>query len=295
MDSLQKLSKTYGFQPGAGYVDTMLDPVRFFWSTEPVPRAPLIYKAGIVLILQGNKTGYLGDQVFRYDPDQYLVLTVPLPFDCDTNASPDNPLLGLFIDIEHTDLFEMIGLMEFDSKVSTKAVSLGVAPAQLHEEMRDAVQRLIAALYSRAASRAIGPGIIREILFHALNGPHGAALRALAQSDTHAERIARSITHIREEYAHPITVEDLAQRAGMSAPVFHRAFRNMTGSSPLQYLKATRLNRAKGLIVAEGSPVGEAARQVGYENTAHFSREFKKHFGVSARDAKDAGYMAIDI
>jgi len=295
VDNLEKLSQIYGFQPGAGYVETMLDPVRFFWSTEPVPRAPLIYKAGLVLILQGNKTGYLGDQVFCYNPDQYLVLTVPLPFDCDKNASPDNPLLGLLIDIEHTYLFGMIDLMEFDTKVPAKAISLGVAPTQLHAEMRDAVQRLISALCSRAASQAIGPGIIREILFHALNGPHGTALRALAQSDTHAERIARSITHIREEFAQPITVEDLADLAGMSTPVFHRAFRNMTGSSPLQYLKATRLNRAKGLIVAEGTPVGEAARQVGYENTAHFSRAFRKHFGVSARDAKDAGYMAIDI
>lgn len=295
MNGLDELSKTYGFQPGAGYVDTMLDPVRFFWSTESVPRAPLIYKAGLVLILQGNKTGYLGDQVFRYGPDQYLVLAVPLPFDCDTNASPENPLLGLFIDIEQTDLFEMIDLMEFRTKVSQKSVTLGVAPAQMHDELRDAVVRLIAALCSRAASRAIGPGIVREILFHALNGSHGEALRALAESGTHADRIARSISYMREEFAQPITVEELAQRAGMSTPVFHRAFRNMTGSSPLQYLKATRLNRAKGLIAAEGSLVGDAARQVGYENAAHFSREFKKFFGVSARDAKTAGYMAIDI
>lgn len=295
MGNLQELSETYGFQPGAGYVETHLDSVRFFWSTEPVPRAPLIYKAGLVLILQGNKTGYLGDRVFKYDPDHYLVLTVPLPFDCDTDATPENPLLGLFIDIERTDLFEMIRLMEFDNKVSSKAVSLGVAPVRLHAEMRDAVRRLMSSLCSRAASQAIGHGIIREVLFHALSGPHGTALRALAQSDSHAERIARSITRIREDYDQPITIDDLARHAGMSGPVFHRAFRNMTGSSPLQYLKATRLNRAKGLIVVDGTSIGEAARQVGYESAAHFSREFKKHFGVSARQAKDAGYMPIDI
>lgn len=295
MDILEKLAQTYGFQPGAGYVGTALESVRFFWSTEPVPRAPLIYKAGLVLILQGHKTGYLGKQIFSYNPDHYLVLTVPLPFECDTDASPDNPLLGLFIDIDQTDLFDMIRLMAFDTHITPKPPSLAVAPARLGDEMRDAVRRLMNALCSKAASQAIGPGIVREILFHTLNGPRGGALRALAQSNSHAERIARSITRIREDFAHPIRIEDLARDAGMSAPAFHRHFRSMTGSSPLQYLKATRLNRAKGLIVTHGISVSNAARQVGYENAAHFSREFKKHFGVSASRAKDAGYAAIDI
>lgn len=295
MENLDQLTATYGFQPGAGFVKTLLDPVRFFWSTEAVPRAPLIYKAGLVLILQGNKTGFLGDQIFTYDPDHYLVLTVPMPFDCATDATPQNPLLGLFLDIERTDLLEMINVMEFDTTIPPKAVSLGVAPAPFTAEMRNAVERLVGALCSEAATLAIGPGIIREILFHALCGPHGAALRSLAQSDSHAERIARTIAFIREEYRQPITVEGLAQHAGMSTPVFHRSFRNMTGSSPLQYLKATRLNRAKGLIVTEGMQVGEAARRVGYESAAHFSRAFKQHFGVSASQAKNAGYMRIDF
>jgi len=295
MTDLTLLTQTYGFEPGAGFVETLLDPVRFFWSTEPVPRAPLIYKAGLVLILQGNKTGYLGDRVFEYDPDHYLVLTVPMPFDCATNATPENPLLGLFLDIERADLLGMINLMEFDTAITPNSVSLGVAPAPFTSDMRDAVDRLVSALCSKPATLAIGPGIIREILFHALSGPHGPALRSLAHSDSHAERIARSIAFIREDFDQHITIEGLARHAGMSTPVFHRSFRNMTGSSPLQYLKATRLNRAKGLIVSEGMAVGQAARRVGYENAAHFSREFKKHFGVSASHAKDAGYMQIDF
>ena len=81
----------------------------------------------------------------------------------------------------------------------------------------------------------------------------------------------------------------------MSVPVFHRAFKAITGTSPLQYLKATRLGRAKGLILAEGLPANEAAHRVGYDNPSHFSREFKKHFSVSPRDARSAGYMPIDI
>lgn len=292
--ALTQLKKKYGFQPGAGYVETNLDAVRFFWSTEPVERAPLIYNAGLVLILQGQKIGYLGDRIFHYDTDHYLVLSVALPFDCATFASFEDPMLGLFIDINRIDLHELVPLLEIEPPSKT-TTSLGLSPAPLDAAMKDAIRRLLDALCSDAASKALGPGILREIAFHCLQGPHGSALRALTQVDSQFERIAKTITDIRQNYATPLRIEDLAREAGMSEPVFHRAFKAITGASPHRYLKTTRLHRAKGLILAENLPVAEAARQVGYENAAHFSREFKKHFKVSPKDAQSAGYRPIDF
>ncbi len=294
MDLFDDLKERHGFEPGAGFVETGLPGVRFFWSTEPVARAPLIYNAGLVLMLQGNKTGYLGDRVFHYDPDHYLVLSVPLPFECETHATADEPMLGLFVDIERADLIEFLKLMKPDGPVPRTATSLGVTPAALHGEMRDAVHRLMRALCSDAASQALGAGILREILFHAIEGPHGLSLRALAQEGTHHGRVSQSIVTIRENYAAPLSVDAMAREVGMSVPVFHRAFKAVTGTSPLQYLKATRLARAKGLILSEGLPANEAARRVGYDNPSHFSREFKKYFGVSPKDAR-TGYIPIDI
>ena len=292
--TLPILKEKYGFGPGAGYVPTTLEAVRFFWATEVVERAPLIYNAGLVLILQGQKVGFLGDRVFHYDTDQYLVLSVPLPFDCATYATPDNPMLGLFIDINRLDLHELVELLEDEAPAKTRT-PLGVTPAPLDEDMKGSVRRLVSALTSETASKALGPGILREIAFHCLKGPHGPALRALTQVDSHFERIAKTIAEIREHYAQSLRVDDLARQAGMSEPVFHRAFRAITGVSPLQYLKSTRLQRAKGLILAENMPVAEAARRVGYENAAHFSREFKKHFKVSPKEARTSGYQPIDI
>jgi AraC-like DNA-binding protein len=294
MDQLDRIKTKFGFAPGAGFVETTIPAVRFFWSTEPVPRAPLIYKAGLVLILQGNKTGYLGDYVFTYDADHYLVLSLPLPFDCATHASPQNPLLGLFIDIDIAELHELSALLD-NAPCDPNSTALGVQPVPLGTDLRQTLQRLLGALESDAAAQALGPGMVREVLFHALNGPHGAALRALTHTDSHYERISRTIVQIRENYARPFSVDDMAKQAGMSTPVFHRAFKSITGSSPHQYLRTTRLHRAKGLIVSDGLPIGEAARQVGYDNPAHFSREFKKHFNVSPKAAQTSGYMPIDI
>ncbi|MCV6587019.1 MAG: AraC family transcriptional regulator [Marinibacterium sp.] len=294
MDRFAALKDRYGFQSGAGFVETDIPTVRFFWSTEPVERAPLIYNAGLVLILQGHKTGYLGDRVFEYDPDQYLVLSVPVPFDCATFATPQDPLLGLFIDIDLSELRDLCAVID-DGAPARPSPLPGVTPAPLGPDMRDALARLLGLLTSPVASRALGAGAVREVMFHALSGPHGDALRALTRNDSHQDRISRTIARIRQDYAHPFSVDDLARDAGMSAPVFHRAFKAITGSSPHQYLQTTRLHRAKGFILFDGLPVAEAARRVGYDNPAHFSRAFKKHFKVSPKAAQNSGYVPIDV
>ncbi|MBO9399179.1 AraC family transcriptional regulator [Shimia sp. R9_3] len=294
MQHLEAVKAQHGFGPGAGYVATQLPQVQFFWSTQTVPRAPLIYNAGIVLILQGHKIGYLGDHVFTYDPDHYLVVSLPTPFDCATFATAEDPMLGLFINIEPAELRSLAPLVDSDT-LSPTAAPLGLSPAPVDAELKGSVDRLLKALCSEAESQALGNGIVREILFHALKGPHGPALQALAKSDSHYDRVARSITLIREHYPDNISVDALAETAGMSAPVFYRAFKSITGSSPLQYLKATRLSRAKGLLLEGGIGVAEAAHRVGYENAAHFSREFKKHFQVSPKEAQSSGYHPIDL
>lgn len=291
---LEVLKEKYGFKPGAGYVETNLEAVRFFWSTECVERAPLIYNAGLVFILQGSKVGWLGDYAFHYNVDHYLVLGTPLPFDCATYASPESPLLGLFVDFNRIDLLEIAQLIGEDQS-SAEETLLGAAPVEVSPEMREAVNRLLKALESDVTSRVLGAGILREIAFHTLCGPHGVALRALCQTESYFSRIAQTVAKIRKEYKQSLPVEALAREAAMSEPVFHRAFKSITGLSPHQYLKTTRLHRAKEFIIVGGRSVGEAARMVGYDDPAHFSREFKKHFKVSPKEAQLSGYLPIDI
>ena len=67
----------------------------------------------------------------------------------------------------------------------------------------------------------------------------------------------------------------------MSASAFHRAFKEITSESPMQYLKKVRLTRARDLMVNENMKAYLAADQVGYESTSQFSREFKRYFGQS--------------
>jgi len=71
---------------------------------------------------------------------------------------------------------------------------------------------------------------------------------------------------------------------------FHRAFKRVTGDSPLQYLKKIRLDKAKGLLVNQGMRVNTVAFEVGYESPSQFSREFKRYFKVPPSEAGSLAY-----
>jgi AraC-like DNA-binding protein len=73
----------------------------------------------------------------------------------------------------------------------------------------------------------------------------------------------------------------MAKRASTSIAAFHHNFKLVTGSSPLQYLKRIRLDRAKRLMIHDGYNINTAASAVGYESASQFSREFKRQFGVT--------------
>jgi AraC-like DNA-binding protein len=234
----------------------------------------------IVVIGQGCKRGYLGETVYVYDPFNFLVLSVPLPVECEWEASPDEPLLVMSIAVEPTMLGEM--LLEMDENLLPVERTLrGISTAPLNEELSGAVIRLLECLKCPLDSRMLGRQIVREIVYRVLCSEHGGLLRALASRDEHFTRIARVLKDIHTDCAKSFSVEGMAKRAGMSVAAFHQNFKIVTASSPLQYLKRIRLDRAKLLMAHDGHNASTAARAVGYESPSQFSREFKRLFGVT--------------
>jgi AraC-like DNA-binding protein len=263
-----------------GTHQTPVEGVEVSRVSKPVPRAPVVYQSKILVVGQGRKRGYLGGEVYTYDPFNYVVLSVPLPAECETEASPEEPLLLVAINVEPTMLGEMI--LEMDEPLPPAGPTpRGISSTPMSEELAGAVIRLLECLKTQLDSRMLGRQIVREIVYRVLCGEQGGALRALASRDDHFARIARVLRHIHAEYARPQSAEELARRAGMSIAGFHHHFKLVTASSPLQYLKRTRLDRARRLMAHDGYNAGTAARAVGYESQSQFSREFKRLFGVT--------------
>jgi transcriptional regulator GlxA family with amidase domain len=65
----------------------------------------------------------------------------------------------------------------------------------------------------------------------------------------------------------------------MSTTSFCRHFSRITGMSPLRFQKRLRLYEAQRLMLTEGMGAEIAAREVGYESSTQFNREYKRQFG----------------
>ncbi len=86
--------------PREGYNLTGLDSVRLLRSDRPLARTPVLYDPGIVIVCQGRKRGYFGEQIYLYDEQHYLAVAVPVPFTMETDATPERPLLAIYLHLD---------------------------------------------------------------------------------------------------------------------------------------------------------------------------------------------------
>jgi AraC-like DNA-binding protein len=263
-----------------GFSRSTLDGVKFMRATRFCPRQPVMYEPGVVIIAQGRKRGFLGGEVFTYDARHYLVVSLPLPFECETQPPPDGPLLGVKIRIDIGVLGEL--MLKAGQRPSVDGTQRAAMYAtRLEPALEDAATRLLECMSDERDTAVLGPQIIREITWRVLCGKHGDSLRALAAMHGRIWPIHRILQRLHDHYAHPFDVASLAKDAAMSVSAFHQHFRCATGTSPLQYVKTVRLQKARLLIAHDRLGASEAATKVGYESASQFNREFKRFFGHS--------------
>jgi len=273
--------------PVEGYNVTALPSVRVLRSDRPLSRAPVLYDPGIVIVCQGCKRGHFGPHTYVYDANQYLAVSVPVPFSMETDASVEAPLLALYLHLDVSLAAELT--LEIDRQGgSARAVPpRSMMSSAVDAGMERSLERLLRALADPMESALLAPQLLRELYYRVLTGPQGPVLRSALSMQGRFGKIARALQCIHATYAQPLDVAQLAQQAGMSPPSFHTHFKAVTCTSPMQYLKSTRLHQARLLMVREGMTAAAACHAVGFESTSQFSREFKRLFGLTpAREAR---------
>ena len=239
----------------------------------------VVRQPAFCFIAQGRKRAMLGEEVFVYDPGNYLVFTVDLPitFQID-EASEDVPYLGLRLDLDPSIVAAVMSETDIRFKkgdAAAKAVNVGAVDVDL----LDAVVRLVRLIERPKDTKLLAPLIKKEIVYRLLIGGQGARLgHMIAAADT--RRISMAIGRLRENLHQPLRIEDVANDLGMSVSGFHHQFKSVTSMSPLQYHKQIRLQEARRLMIGEDLDAASAGFRVGYEDPAYFSRDYKKQFGA---------------
>lgn len=264
--------------PLEGYNLSQMDDVRFLRSNRPLTRTPVLYEPGIVILCQGRKRGYLGSETFVYDAQHYLVVSVPVPFTMETDASEAEPMLAVYLRLDFTLAGELIQQVD-DVREVEAAQPMGMYASPMDEPLRRSTLRFLEIMAEHTDAQILGPGVLRELYYRVLTGEQGGTLRAAIAQQGQFGKVTRAIHKIHRCYNERLNVEALAREAQMSVPNFHLHFRKVTDASPMQYLKSTRLHQARLLMLRNDLTAAKAAYMVGYESASQFSRDFKRLFG----------------
>lgn len=268
------------YQAGCGRTCAALPGIHIYRRDAVSDVEAVVYEPVLCLVLQGAKWACVGEHGVELTPGDALLVSHDLPVVSRiTRASVGAPYLALILALDMPSLRSLYGELPATPLPVSRTRPLAVEPADA--AWVAPLTRYLALADSSLDAQVLGPSTLREVYYRLLLSPIGGELRDMLVADSHASRIARAIHRLRNEYRSPLSVPDLARTAGMGASAFHGRFRSVTGTTPLQYLKDLRLIEARRLLLDRGSRVSEAAYAVGYESPEHFSRDYRRKFGVA--------------
>ncbi|MBS2003335.1 MAG: AraC family transcriptional regulator [Candidatus Obscuribacterales bacterium] len=248
------------------------------WSNPTAPKHGL-YSPSMCVIAQGAKEVTFGEERLRYDPANYLLISMDIPVVSQVvEATPAKPYLGFKLEFDPTTIASVIvetGISAGRNEASVKSMAVG----SLQDELLDALLRLFRLTDNSDDYRVISPMVMREIIYRLLKSDQGPRLRQMAVFGGNAHRITKAVQILRSKYNQNINIEGLAQELGMSVSSFHQHFKTATSMSPLQFQKTLRLQEARRLLLTEDIDASTAAEMVGYDDASQFSREYKRTFG----------------
>jgi AraC-like DNA-binding protein len=122
--------------------------------------------------------------------------------------------------------------------------------------------------------------LVQALRAHLTEGSRGGVGWLFALAD---KQMGEAIGAMHSDPSHRWTLQELAERVGMSRSTFALRFKETVGASPMDYLTRWRMLRAGDRLANTGDQVGAIALSLGYESESAFSTAFKRVMGCSPR------------
>lgn len=131
--------------------------------------------------------------------------------------------------------------------------------------------------------------LVQALRLHLAEGLKGGVGWLFALAD---EQMGAAISSMHDDPTHRWTLQELAERAGMSRSSFALKFKETVGTSPMEYLTRWRMLLAGERLENSSDPVSIIALSLGYESESAFSTAFKRVMGCSPRQYSRGGNQA---
>lgn len=245
----------------------------------------------IVSMLRGKKVMHLNDKPeFDFYPGQSLVMPVLEPMVIDfPEATMETPTRCLALGVDPNIIREITAqhaeliAIENDPRIK---LAIDADPSRLSEstEIQLLMQRLLLTFTKEAQSRDLLINLmLKELVVRLLQSEGRHALLKASSDVKNNNRIAFAVDYIKEHLTEKIQIEDLSKKVCMSASNFHKVFKNSLGVSPAKFIINERVKHAKKLLGHTSMSISEVAHNSGFNDTAYFSRQFKKVTGMTPK------------
>jgi len=266
-----------------------------------VPKWDEIQSLSVCIVAQGRKAVTADGHQYVYDRYQYLVLRSNLHFQSQIlDATPDKPFLAFVLQIDPAVVrkvsAEMVGRRGVADRPTAQSESRDQSVvSELDDELMSAILRFMRSLTADSDRRVLAPLYLQELVYRILQRDRFSKLLLIAGQQDDGNSIAAALNYINAHLSEPLTVEILAEQVNLSSSAFSRRFRELTGRSPYQFVKETRLERARELLLERRLGVGDVSVAVGYASQSHFTKEFRARFGTTPREYADAEGLSRDL
>ncbi len=275
--------------PGIRLIKTPIGEVGILRSDHPKPPTHMIMKPSMCIVAQGAKWATFGGNRLEYKAGEALVVGVATPsVGRVVAASPEEPCLVLAFELDRAIMRGVAEEMA-PAPIASGESGSGVFVANFEGPLSECALRLVRLLDRPEAVPTLYPLMMREICYWLLRGPQGGEVMRMCLANSPSHRLINAAHCLRERFAEPVQLAELAAVAQLSLSAFHRQFKALTSLTPLQYQKQLRLLEARRLMISEALNVETAAFAVGYESPSQFSREYSRMFGSPPK--RDSGRL----
>ncbi|WP_430884246.1 helix-turn-helix transcriptional regulator [Fusibacter sp. JL216-2] len=224
-------------------------------------------------VIEGEKQVKINDgREFVYGKDQFVLLPAHSHVDMHMKTSTKALVLEM-----SGALIDKVGdkvQMDIDTNLTNFKLCNKTFLGENKSALKFDIDKIVRTYFSREINKSFLIDLYAQEMVYELLKMKGA-YHILHSDKNHP--IAIAIAYIQENINNPITVKELSWVVNMSESNFSRQFKNVTGSSPTEYIRNFKLARARDMLKSKN--VTEVCYELGYENVSYFIRLFKNKYG----------------